>query len=432
MAKAIKVPDIGEGVDEGSIISILIEEGDTVEADQTILEMETDKAVVDIPCPEAGKVTELKVEEGDTIQVGDVILMLEPDEKSETDKSETDTDSGDDADETTDGETDDGTDETEDDDAGDTDEDDEEDVEEKEEIGSSDEEGKEPVPASPYVRRLSRRLGVDINVLKGSGRKGRILEDDLFNHVKETMTQIQSDHQNKLLRLPEEQRPLSRVRQITADVMTEAWKTIPQVAQFGHADITDIEAFRKEFNQKNPNKAKITITSILMKICGQLLLGHANFNSSYNGEQQAIHVKSSINIGIAVDTHRGLLVPVIREVPEKGISTLSEELIDIAKRTRDKTIKPDELKDGTFTISNLGGIGGDWFTPIIYPPQVAILGVGRAELRPIWRHENWIPRNILPLSLVYDHRVIDGADGARFLQKIVKALEYPVNLIMET
>jgi pyruvate dehydrogenase E2 component (dihydrolipoamide acetyltransferase) len=225
--------------------------------------------------------------------------------------------------------------------------------------------------------------------------------------------------------------PLSRIRELTADAMSYAWSTIPMVTQYDRARVTEIEEFRKQFNSKATNENRLTMTAILIKTCAEALKAFPRFNSSLDLASKELILKQYVHIGVAVDTPGGLLVPVIRDANEKGIERLSLELNEIAGKTRDRKISPADMEGGTFTISNLGGIGGTSFTPIVYAPQVAILGVSKAEMRPVWNGLEFAPHLVMPLSLTYDHRVIDGADGARFLRWICQALENPLQLVMK-
>ncbi len=221
------------------------------------------------------------------------------------------------------------------------------------------------------------------------------------------------------------------MRELTADAMGYAWSTIPMVTQYDQAQVTEIEAFRQEYNRRAISENRLTMTAILVKVCAAALKAFPRFNSSLDLASKELVLKQYIHIGVAVDTPAGLLVPVLRDADRKGIETLALELNEIAEKTRERKIGPDVMEGGTFTISNLGGVGGTSFTPIVYAPQVAILGVSTATLQPEWDGEQFVPRLIMPLSLTYDHRVIDGADGARFLRWICEALDNPLQLVMK-
>ncbi len=442
MAQEIRVPEVSDGVTEGTVISLAVAVGDRVEADQTLLEMETDKAVVAIPSPFDGTITEIRVAEGDTVAVGAVIMSGEPeggtvaapasapapakepkavpDEKPVADPEPAQAPApvsvpapAADVDLT------------------------------------SVREGEQVAPAAPSVRRLARELGVDIYQVQGTGPGERISEDDVRVFVRDTMQRITGGGPAPLVSaefpglhaqrpLPDftkwggvTQEPLSKVRSITADAMSYAWSTVPMVTQYDKTDISELENFRKDFNRKADPDRKLTMTAILIKICAAALRAFPQFNSSLDLAHKELILKDYVHIGVAVDTPSGLLVPVIRDADRKGIETLAIELNETAAKTRERRISPADLEGGSFTISNLGGIGGTAFTPIVYAPQVAILGVSRAEMEPVWDGENFHPRLVMPLSLTYDHRVIDGADGARFLRWICQAIEKPINLVMK-
>jgi len=458
MAQEIRVPEVSEGVTEGTVISVAVAVGDKVEADQTLLELETDKAVVAIPSPFDGTITEIKVSEGDTVAVGAVIMTGEPgggtgapETPAEEAVSEAPV--------------------AEEPAAAPAVETPAEPAPDPEPVAASAEPapvaesappastpevdlttvrlGDRVAPAAPSVRRLARDLGVDIYQVQGTGPGGRLSEEDVRVFVRETMQRITGGGPTPMVSaefpglhaqrpLPDfskwggvTQEPMSKVRSITADAMSYAWSTIPMVTQFDKTDITDLEAFRKEFNRKVDPDGKLTMTAILIKVCAAALRAFPQFNSSLDLARKEMILKDYIHVGVAVDTPGGLLVPVIRDADHKGIETLATELNELAAKTRERRMSPTDLEGGTFTISNLGGIGGTAFSPIVYAPQVAILGVSRAEMEPVWDGEHFQPRLVMPLSLTYDHRVIDGADGARFLRWICQAIEKPINLVMK-
>ncbi len=422
----IHVPEVSDGVTKGTIIALSVEVGEKVTADQILLEMETEKAVVGIPAPEACVITGIKVAAGDEVSIGDVIMTATPDSSSpaapapeapaaEVEVAETVT----------------------------------KDVATPTVDLSLNRTGELVAPAAPSVRRLARDLGVDIYQVQGTGPSGRISAHDVRGFVRETMQRITGGgsvpkvtgefpglHAQRPLPDftkwgPVHTEPLSKVRQITADTMGYAWSTIPMVTQDDHADITDLEAFRQDFNRGADPTDKLTMTAILLKVCAAALAVFPQCNSSLDLAHQELIYKDHIHIGVAVDTPAGLLVPVIRDTDRKGLETLATELNELAGRARERRLNLAEMEGGTFTISNLGGIGGTAFSPIVYAPQVAILGVSRAEMRPVWDGQDFHPRLVMPLSLTYDHRVIDGADGARFLRWICAALEQPLNLVMK-
>jgi pyruvate dehydrogenase E2 component (dihydrolipoamide acetyltransferase) len=289
------------------------------------------------------------------------------------------------------------------------------------------------IPAAPSVRRLARELKVELAEVKGSGPGERITAEDVKEHSDKPSDQTGKETKTGAP-LPDfsafgpvKHEKVQTIRRITAENVTRSWQSIPHVTHFDEADVTGLEKFRKQ-NQDifEKNGVKLTVTAILLKIAGFALQKFPRFNSSFNGEE--IIFKQYYNIGVAVDTPQGLLVPVIREVHSKSLLQLATELDQLAQKARDKKISPDEMQGGNFTISNLGGIGGTAFTPIILPPQVAILGISRANLQPVYVGEELQKRMILPLSLSYDHRVIDGADGARFLRWICDVVEDPYAL----
>jgi pyruvate dehydrogenase E2 component (dihydrolipoamide acetyltransferase) len=457
MSQEIRVPEVSDGVTEGTVISLAVAVGDKVEADQTLLEMETDKAVVAIPCPFEGVITEIHVSEGDTVAIGSVIMTGEPGGGAAAPAP------------------------------AEVEEKAEEVVEEPAPVAEAPapspvpapeaapapveapeaapeatptpaapevdltpvRDGERVAPAAPSVRRLARDLGVDIYQVQGTGPGGRISEEDIRGFVRETMQRITGGGPAPAVTgefpglhaqrpLPDfskwgavTQEPLSKVRSITADAMSYAWSTIPMVTQYDKADITALEEFRKEFNRKASPEGKLTMTAILLKVCAAALKAFPQFNSTLDLARKELILKEYVHIGVAVDTPNGLLVPVIRDADKKGIETMATELNETAAKTRERKISPADLEGGSFTISNLGGIGGTAFTPIVYAPQVAILGVSRASTEPVWDGDQFKPSLVMPMSLTYDHRVIDGADGARFLRWICQAIEKPINLVMK-
>lgn len=460
MALEIKVPEVAEGVHQGTVVAVAVTKGERVEADQTLIELETDKAVVAIPSPQAGTITDIKVSEGDNVEVGAVIMLIdaegaeaeaEPEAKPAAEpepepaaadeaKAEAPPEAEEDA-------------KAEATPAPEPDEKPETNPEpappKAEELDlSTSRRGDQVAPAAPSVRRIARDLGVDIYQVQGTGPGGRISEKDLRRYVKETMQRFtgggapisggQFPGLHAQRPLPDFTRwgkvtrePLSRVREITADSMGYAWSTIPMVTQYDQARVTEIENYRNEFNKKAADDAKLTMTAILVKICAEALRTFPQFNSSLDLASKELVLKHSIHIGVAVDTPRGLLVPVLKDADHSGLEKLAIDLNTIAAKTREQKISPADMEGGTFTISNLGGIGGTNFTPIVYAPQVAILGVSRTQMQPVWDGRTFKPQQIMPLSLTYDHRVIDGADGARFLRWICATLENPLQLVMK-
>ena len=444
MSLEIIVPEVSDGVTAGTVIAIMVAVDDHVEEDQTLLELETDKAVVAIPSPAAGVISAIKVAEGDNATVGSVIMLLETVTKSSENLARDDAEMA---------------------------------VEslvepQKKELSTPLPEA-DPLPpaiadrvaesvdltsvrrdnlvapAAPSVRRIARDLGVDIYQVQGTGAGGRISEEDVRLFVRDTMQRLRGGDSEVVTAaefrglhaqrpLPDfskwgeiSSQPLSRIRELTADSMGYAWSTIPMVTQYDKVRVTEVEEFRRDFNYAATAASKLTMTAVLVKVCAAALSAFPQFNSSLDLASKELILKQYIHIGVAVDTPGGLLVPVIRDADQKGVESLALELNELATKTRERKISPVDMEGGTFTISNLGGIGGTSFTPIVYPPQVAILGVSRAETEPLWNGHEFTPEQMMTLSLTYDHRVIDGADGARFLRWICEAIENPLNLVMK-
>jgi pyruvate dehydrogenase E2 component (dihydrolipoamide acetyltransferase) len=427
MVKDIKIPNIGEKVESGLVVGVLVNVGDTVAVDQPLLELETDKAVVEIPSPEKGRIAEILVKVDDEVKIGQVIARIEvagegeatPEPPAPAPKEEP-------AGEKPEAVPEDETEATE------------------EEI---DETAEEPppsgalAPAAPSVRRLARELGADINRVTGTGPGGRISGDDVKAYVKKVMTGVRALKAGERAHpeLPDFSRwgditreKMSKIRTLTAAAMSQSWNVVTRVTQFDEADITELETFRTKYKKQILQAGgKLTITAILVKVLAAALQRFPRFNASLDLDANEIIYKNYYHIGIAVDTDRGLIVPVIRNADKKSIRELAVDLTDLGERTRNKKIKPDELEGGTFTISNQGGIGGTNFTPIVYWPQAAILGVSRSHSHPGHIGEHIESRTILPLALSYDHRIVDGADAARFLHWVVDALEHPLLLSLE-
>lgn len=482
MAKEIKIPQIAESVDSATVTEILVKEGDTVEKDQAIIAVESDKASVEIPSPEAGTVKSISVSEGDEVSVGDVILKLDV---GDSDKDDSEEKEGDEEKEEKKGKKDKKEDSEEEKEKGedgeDKDEDSDEDEEEPDKDDSEDEEDEEKekkakkekakkkkdsddeesedkeaedeseeedeetsedkekedtsgagdVPAAPGVRRLARELGVDITKVKGSGEGGRISRQDVKDEAKSS----KKSGGTAGLSLPDfskwgqvERKSLSGIRKATAKNTAASWQNIPHVFQFDEANISNIEEYMEKLNEKA--EGDLTITAVLLKIAASALRQFPKFNASIDLENEEMILKNYVNIGVAVDTDKGLLVPVIRNVDQKTILQLAKEIGELAEKARNGKLTAEEMKGGNFTISNLGGIGGTNFTPIVLHPQVAILGVSRAKKQPVYIDGKFEPRDILPLSLSYDHRAIDGADGVRFLHWIARALEDPYEALL--
>ncbi len=467
MATEVKLPELGENITAGDVVKVLVSVGDSVDVDQPLLELETDKASFDVPSTVAGTVKDIKVKEGGQAEVGKVIMLIEESsngaasEESASDAQDASTDAdekdGADAKDEKDGK--DGK-----DGSGGTSA-----AASKEETAKSEEPVKAesaapsadrsetassapikavpgpsdgtPVPAAPSVRMFARELGVDITEVRGSGAGGRISDADVKAHAKSIIqrggggTAAVGPVRPKLPDFSAfgeiEVEEMSKVRRRTAEQMEVSW-SIPVVTQNDRADVTHLEELRKAW-AKRAEKAgtKLTVTAIALKIAAAALKKFPQFNASIDMERNRIIYKKYFHLGVAVDTDRGLLVPVIRDVDKKNILEISAELQELAGKARDKKIMPDEMQGASFTITNLGGIGGTSFTPIVNSPEVAILGMSRGTIEPVWKDGEFQPRMMLPLSLTYDHRIIDGADAARFLRWIAEAMEEPLLMALE-
>lgn len=432
MATEFKLPDLGEGVEAGDVVSLLVSEGDTIEKEQGVLELETDKALIEVPSDVAGKVTKIHVSAGDRVPVGEVLITVEEDgaaaseapaeEPEETPEPEA-KDEKVEATEAT---------------AEESAEPEETKKQPAPQIEAPPPAEGDPIPAAPATRRLARELGVDLNQVAGSGPGGRIVQDDVKAHVRSGQSSAPAAGAISAPELPDfskwgevERQPMSKIRQVIANNMSVAWSQIPHVTQFDKADVTDLEAFR----QRNKTVAeshggRLTPTVLMLKAIITALKAFPQFNASLDTKTNEVIVKHYYNLGIAVDTARGLLVPVIKDVDRKDIFQLAAELTDIGERARTNKIGLDELQGGTFTVTNLGSLGVGAFTPIVNHPEVAILGLGRSVEEAAVRNGRIEPRLIMPIALSYDHRVIDGADGARFVRKIVESLQNPEVMLL--
>ncbi len=436
MTIEFKLPELGENITSGRVANILVKEGQAIRKDEPLLELETDKAVIEVPAERDGIVKEIKIGEGDEVQIGETLFVIEPSETKESVPQKAETQTKEAAPEPA-AET-----ETEDKpEAG------EEPLSEQTTPESSAETLPPPAPreikkgevapAAPSVRRFAREIGVDINRVPGTGPGGRISADDVKAYSKLLNKQralqsgaaagVQAEALPDFSRWGEvEHQPMNRVREITAKHLSYAWSAIPHVTQFDKADITDLEALRKKYAPRvEAAGGKLTVTAILLKVTAQALKAFPQFNASVDMGKNEIIFKHYYNIGVAVDTDRGLLVPVIKDADQKNITELSVELNEVSRKARERKLSIEEMQGGNFSISNLGGIGGTGFTPVINSPEVAILGISRARTEPVYRDGTFVPRLMLPLSLSYDHRIIDGADAARFLRWICEALEEP-------
>ncbi len=447
-----KLPELGENISQGDLVRLMISPGAKVSEGQPVMELETDKAVVEVPSSVGGVVKEVKVKEGEKIKVGQVIFTLEggasPAAPARPRTAPVEHVSGQhgarlafQAAIRAEGKT-------------------------EEQALPPDQpqaatpafsmpaqlgkvagtEHRQPVPAAPHVRRLAREVGVDIYEVKGSGPGGRVKEEDVKAYAKALLsaaaTAVQTAPRAGHFAQPQlpdfakwgkiERVSMRGVRRKTAEHLAEAWNTVPHVTQHDRADITELEQLRARFAPKAEEAGgKMTVAAIALKVCAAALKVFPQFNASIDIDKEEIVYKQYINIGVAADTDRGLLVPVIRDVDKKNIVELAVELSGLSKKAREKKLAPTDMEGGTFTITNLGGIGGIGFTPIVNYPEVAILGLSRSRMEPEWINGKFEPRLILPLSLSYDHRLIDGADAARFLRWIAEAFEQPFLLSVQ-
>jgi pyruvate dehydrogenase E2 component (dihydrolipoamide acetyltransferase) len=444
----VKVPDIGdfEAVD---IVEVLVSPGDRVEVEDSLITLESDKATMDVPSPLAGTVRELKVKTGDQVAEGDVILTLElSEEKAEEEDKEGEQREKEETEETSEPEE--AKKATEERKAEEKEPEEEEPPEKPERAGpppprAFDEEIEEQAfleaHASPSVRRFARELGADLGKIEGSGRKGRITREDVEAYVKRRLQGPElPGGAFALPEMPEvdfsrfgeiERVERSRIRKIGARNLHRSWLHVPHVTQHDEADVTDLEAFRREHDAEARERGfKLTPIAFLMKACVAALQKYPDFNASLDPDGEHLIRKRYYHLGIAVDTPDGLVVPVIRDVDRKGLFQCAEEVVEVAGRARERKLKKEDLEGASFSISSLGGIGGTAFTPIVNVPEVAILGVSKMEWKPVWRDGELVRRRILPLSLSYDHRVIDGADAARFLRWVCTCLEQPMTLVL--
>ncbi len=424
--REILIPDIGD-FDSVEITEILVAEGDTVQAEDSLITVESDKASMEIPSSESGKVVNIKVAIGDSVSQGSVMLMMEvssggsSNESSEAAPAEKKAP-------TTGGH---------------------EQMAAAKSAPSRGSAGKassdKPSPtanidekrfskayASPSIRKFARELGVDLSKVEGTDRKGRINREDVKGFVKKTLTSKSSGSSLGVKPMPEidfskfgeiETKPLSKINKLTGEFLHRNWVTVPHVTQFDEADITEMEDFRKQMGKEmEKDGVKITPLAFIIRAVIATMKIYPRFNSSLDATGENLIFKKYFNIGVAVDTPNGLVVPVIREADQKTLVEISQEIRELAGKARDKTLKPSDMQGGNFSISSLGGIGGTKFTPIVNAPEVAILGVSRSSIQPQWDGKEFQPRLMLPLSLSYDHRVIDGADAARFTTHLCKML----------
>ena len=409
MLKKIVLPDLGEGIDSADVSEVLVKPGDIVNVDDIILVLESDKASMEIPSENSGTVKEVFVSMGDEVKTGSSLLSVEVSSES---KVEIDVQNEEELQKER-------VEKTVEKTAKDT-------AADKEVRSSSDK-----TFASPGVRRLSRELEVDLSMVKATGVKGRITKEDLHGYIKQKMFQGGTVASASIPKIDFGQwgvinsKPLTKIQKITGERLQQAWQTIPHVTQFDEADISILNAKRLELKEEGLKKnIKVTFLPFIIKAVVKALKEFPRFNSSLDHLSENLVQKNYYNIGIAVDTPMGLVVPVIKNADNKSILGLSEELMDISERARVKKLKPEEIKGGSFTVSSLGGIGGTYFTPIINPPEVAIMGVSKSSWKPVYNHKNKeiVPTFTMPYSLSYDHRVIDGALGAAFTTFFSKSL----------
>ena len=418
MIKDLELPDLGEGIDGAEISEIPVSVGDEITKDQTILILESDKASMEIPSDFTGTLKEILVSTGDEVSTGQLLMKIDSsDESPDQDKKEDETDKTEGLSESKS--------EVEDNDLGNT----ASTQTPKLDLNLSS----DGIFASPGVRRLARELQINLNHINGTGEKNRITKDDLNNYILRQMSSSSGSSmptpivQEDFSQWGEiENQKLTKIKRITGKRLQAAWQTIPHVTQFDEADITDLDTYRKKLKEKLlKDGIKVTFLPFLIKALAHVLKEMPEFNSSLDSSSTNLVIKKYINIGIAVDTPTGLVVPVISNADQKSISDLSIELVDISNRARNKKLKPAELKGGTFTISSLGGIGGSFFTPIINPPEVAIIGVSQSVWKNIFNgnEKKSELKYIMPFSLSYDHRIIDGAAGARFTKRFKEILD---------
>ncbi|PJD93599.1 MAG: dihydrolipoyllysine-residue acetyltransferase [Legionella sp.] len=413
----IVVPDIG-GASDVDVIELLVKAGDRIELETPLVTLESDKATMEIPSPKAGIVSSLAIQVGDKVSEGDLILIMTLDESSEADAEAPQTETTSKAAEPV-----------------------KMPEKEEEEPVSSQAQSKSDnlnvdsdtkIAAGPATRRLARTLGIDLADIIGTGRKDRINREDVEHYVKQRLAHSGSGASMSMPRAKSidftkfgeiETKPLSKIKRLTGVNVHQAWVTIPQVTQFDHADITDLEAFRKaELSQADAQGYKLTLVAFVCKVVSNALAKFPQFNSSLDETGDNLIYKKYCHIGIAAETPNGLVVPVIKDVNHKSVSEIARDLGHLSSKARDKGLAPADMSGGCFTISSLGGIGGTAFTPIVNPPEVAILGLSRSAMQPIYQNGQFVPRLMLPLSLTYDHRVIDGAEAARFTRYLSESL----------
>ena len=418
------LPELGENIETGNVVEVLVKPGDAIEADQPVIELETDKATIEVPSPAAGTVGTVAVENGETVAVGQVILTIETADSNAPDRSATPSE-----------------------------------VEPRVLTPSepappqSVEESPPPsgpLPsasppatrpgrttlAAPSVRRLAREFGVDVGDVPGSAARGRVSADDVKAYARRLLQAARhsAPATSEEPELPDftrwgsvERTRMRSIRRATVRQMTRSWRTIPHVTQHDRADVTEFESVRKRLKKESPD-VPLTVTAFTVMALAAALKKFPQFNASLDVASEEIVFKQYINIGVAVDTDRGLLVPVIRDADKKTLIRISHDIAALAEKARSKAVTLEEMQGGTFTVTNLGGLGGTLFTPIINHPEVAVLGLSRSAYVPVLVNQQFEPRLMMPLSLSYDHRLIDGADAVRFLRWVAEHIEHPLLL----
>lgn len=456
MPTEFRLPELGENVEKGDLVKVLVSVGDVINKDQSVIELETEKATLEVPSGVSGKVRSIHVKEGEQVKVGQLILTVDDGARPQAAQ----------AGETAQQAAKPGPAEVRNEQAQPADQPAAKPTASVPPVpapqtpttGSPAEvvpitrgpaagapepakfEERPIVPAAPSVRRVARELGVDIGEVRGSGPGGRVSAEDVKAHVRGiTRGGAAAGAAGGLEALPDfarwgevERQPMRAVRRSTAAHLSRAWSTIPHVTHHDHADITQLDRLRQQYSPKvEAQGGKLTVTAVALKVVASALRVFPQFAASIDMSREEIVYKKYCHIGVAVDTDRGLLVPVIRDVDRKNISELSVELAAVAEKARTRKLTAEDMEGGVFTITNLGGIGGTAFSPIVNSPEVAILGISRASLEPVFLDGRFEPRLMLPLSLSYDHRLIDGADAARFLRWVADALEQPFLVLFQ-
>lgn len=467
MSVELKVPKISEDTDSGTVAEIYVSAGDSVEEGQSIIAVDSDKASVDIPAEQSGTVEEIAVSEGDEVQTGDLILTLassngdgqasDEEEQSETEKPEKEEQEEQKAEEQKEKESEEkeepeqaSAEKGEADSSSSEEEDDDDEQEEPKKTGEKEEHETEPEtspaseqaksdnladsPSAPLAKQFARELGIDIQGLPASGE--RVTREDVMAYAKKLIQQGGSTDRTESsssrgwhpIQLPDfskfgevERQPLSSIRSAIATNTLQSWQNVPHVTHHDKAAAQQLLAFQKE--------QQLNLTAIMTKVAAEALRRFPKFNASLDLEQEEVIFKKYIHIGVAVDTEDGLLMPVLRDVDQKPINELSEELEELAQKARNRKLKPQEMQGGNFVVSNLGGIGGTSFTPVIFPPQAAILGISATQTEAVYTDGQFEPKPVVPLSLSYDHRLIDGAEAARFVRWICEVMEWPLRLL---